>query len=183
MKRLFLFFSLIFPTVIFSQEPIKFSEVITVDSASKSELFIRGREWFNDNFKSSKDVLQIQDKETGELVGKGFFLVNCTYTLMGKQVTVPAGVYFQVSLWLKDNRYKYEFVNFNVPGSKDMSSIMMNLGTITESNETTLKIPNLPQKRANEVYLSIKNNTIEKAKFLIESLKQKMSLQSKSTDW
>lgn len=174
MKRLFLFFSLIFPTFIFAQEPLKFSEIITVDSVSKSELFIRGREWFNDNFKSSKDVLQIQDKETGELSGKGFFKVQYTSNYLGKR-NYDINVSFQVNLWVKEGKFKYEMINF-----QENEFIF---GLITDSDETNKKYSGFSQKQLNYMYLSLKNNTIERAKIMIEDLKQKMSVKSKSTNW
>ncbi|NLH46839.1 MAG: DUF4468 domain-containing protein, partial [Acholeplasmataceae bacterium] len=67
--RLILILLIVFPLYTFSQEPVNYSEAIEVPNVEKNELFLRGREWFNDNFKSSKDVLQVIDKETGELSG------------------------------------------------------------------------------------------------------------------
>lgn len=182
MKQIIFILLFFLPTLAYSQEPISFTEVVDVAGVDKKELFVRGREWFNENFKSLNDVLQINDKETGELVGKGYFVVSCVYTMMGKRV-VPAGVYFQVSIWVKDGKYKYEFTNFNVPGSHDMTTLMINLGYITSSDETDKKFPNVPKKRMNESYLSVKNSTISKCNLLIESLKLKMSNKAKSTEW
>lgn len=184
MKK-YIFLIVIFFTTTFShsQEPIIFSEVVNIENVDKNELYIRGREWFNESFISSKDILQINDQQTGELVGKCFFAADCTYTMMGKSVTIPADVYFQVSLWVKDNKYKYEFKNFHAPGSISGYSSRINLGQITTSNETELKIQGIPKKRMNEIYLSIKNSTLTKSQLLIESLKSKMANKSKSTDW
>lgn len=183
MKNVILFFIVLLPTMVFSQEPLSYSEVIEVSNVDKNELYIRGREWFNENFKSVNDVLQINDKETGELVGKAYFQVACVYELMGKSVKVPAGVFFQISIWVKDGKYKYEFKDFNVPGSKDMSSLIIGLGTITTSDSTQYKFLKTPEKRMNEIYLSVKTNTVLKSKSLIDSLKEKMSQKSKTTDW
>lgn len=183
MKNVILFFAILLPFMAFSQEPLSYSEVIDVPNVDKNELYIRGREWFNENFKSVNDVLQINDKETGELVGKAYFQVACEYELMGKSVKVPAGVFFQISIWVKEGKYKYEFKNFNVPGSKDMSSLMIGFGAITSSDVTDYKFRNLPEKRMNQIYLSVKTNTVLKSKSLIESLKEKMSQKSKTTDW
>ena len=38
-----------------------------------------------------------------------------------------------------------------------------------------IKVKNVPQKRLNEAYLSIKHATEQRATFLIENLKEKMS--------
>src|SRR6266496_2496034 len=52
---------------------IKFTEVVYVDSISKLLLYSRAREWFTKAFKSSKAVLDLDDKENGKLIGKGNF--------------------------------------------------------------------------------------------------------------
>jgi len=182
MKRIIIILLLAAPFSVYSQEPLSYSEVIEVSGVDKNELFIRGREWFNENFKSSKDVLQIMDKETGELAGKAYMVVDCTFKLMVVR-TVPAGVYFQVNLWIKDGKYKYEISNFNVPGGENFSTLMVNLGVITTSNETTKIVHGVPAKRLNETYSSIKASTEQQALLLIMNLKEKMSKSSKSTNW
>lgn len=170
MKKVFLCFIVLLPIMAFSQEPLSYSEVIEVPKVDKNELYIRGREWFNENFKSVNDVLQINDKETGELVGKAYFQVSCTYELMGKTVKIPAGVFFQISIWVKEGKYKYEFKDFNVPGSKDMSTLIIGIGKITTSDSTQFKFLKTPEKRMNEVYLSVKKNTVLKSQDLINCL-------------
>lgn len=49
-------------------EPISFSEVITVDSSlKKNELYSRLKTWFAEAFKSSQDVIQLDDRESGKI--------------------------------------------------------------------------------------------------------------------
>jgi hypothetical protein len=83
--RLLLAFTFL-PFLSFAQKDtaIKFTEVVNVD-ATKEQLFLRARAWFNDAFKSSKDVLQIQDKGTGEIAGNGSIAAVMTYKMMGKR--------------------------------------------------------------------------------------------------
>ena len=50
-----------------------------IDSAikkSKFDIYNAAKVWLAETFKDSKSVLQIDDKETGELLGKGLFTVN-----------------------------------------------------------------------------------------------------------
>ncbi len=176
--KLLLTFFLFFPLTILSQEALTLSEVIQVSNTDKNELFIRGREWFNNNFKSSKDVLQISDKETGELLGKGIMKVNYTWRYMGEKQSIIE-VSFQMNIWVKDNRYKYELTNFNT--IEDGMNI--NFGLITISNETNVKYSGFNEKKLNEMYLSIKQGTITKANQLIKDLKHKMEQESSSSDW
>lgn len=53
---------------------IFYQQVVTVDSVSKAELFDRGRQWAVDYFNNARAVLQIVDKEAGQITGKGTFL-------------------------------------------------------------------------------------------------------------
>ncbi len=76
---------------------IKFWGIENVNNASKDQLYQRGRAWFNSSFKSSKDVLQIQDKETGELAGKGNLEATSSYYFFGKK-TVIYPISFSVNL-------------------------------------------------------------------------------------
>lgn len=174
----FLILLIALPFFAISQEPLTFSEVIDVPGVDKNELFIRGREWFNENFKSAKDVLQIADKETGELAGKGVMEAIYVFRYMGER-KFPTDVNFQMNVWVKDGKFKYEVTNFIVPSSAKS----IEFGLITTSSETDKTFPGYSSKKMNEMYLSIKEGTETKAKLLIEDLKMKMSKKSKSSDW
>lgn len=176
--KLILIFLIALPFYAISQEPVEYSEVIEVSNVDKSELFIRGREWFNENFKSSKDVLQITDKESGELSGKGIMKVGYMFRFMGKR-KATTNVKFQINVWVKDDKYKYEITNLYILG--DSGNI--EFGLITTSNETNVKSPGYNAKKLNEMYLSIKQGAELEVKLLIEDLKLKMSKKSKSSDW
>lgn len=175
---IFTLISVTFPSLVFSQEPLSYSEAIEVSGVNKDELFIRGREWFNDNFKSSKDVLQITDKESGELSGKGILEVICVYRYLGERQFTSI-VNFQMNVWVKDGKFKYEMTNFLTSSSDKCVGV----GLITTSDETKATYPGFNAKKMNEIYLSIKQGIEVKAKLMIEDLKIKMSKKSKSTDW
>jgi hypothetical protein len=49
---------------------LKYSEVIQVDGINKEVLYLRAKSWANDVFSNSKNVIQIDDKEDGEIEGK-----------------------------------------------------------------------------------------------------------------
>ena len=49
---------------------LDFTEIINVDSTTQKELYARARAWFALNFVSSKAVLEMDDKENGQLIGK-----------------------------------------------------------------------------------------------------------------
>lgn len=150
-KAIFLILLMSVSVGAFSQEPLTFSEAIEVSGINKDELFIRGREWFNENFKSSKDVLQIADKESGELVGRGAMEVNYLYKYwipvgfkkVPKERNILTDVSFQMNIWVKDGKFKYEMTNLLIPGNQETLAF----GLITTSDETQTSYPNVDAKK------------------------------------
>src|ERR1035437_2334407 len=84
MKILLTTFLLISLTGAFAQAPnlpidsttnlITYTEVVKADS-NKTELYSRAREWFAKTYKSSAKVIQMDDKESGKIVGKAVMQV------------------------------------------------------------------------------------------------------------
>ena len=72
-KTLTTFILLIATLIIYGQEKLLdilptengvviYTGVIQVDSVDKSTLYTRAKKWFIDNYKSAKDVIQLDDK-------------------------------------------------------------------------------------------------------------------------
>lgn len=134
---------------------------------------------FNENFKSSKHVLQIEDKETGELAGKGTMEVQFIIKYLGER-SYPSDVDFKMNVWVKDGRYKYQITDF-IAKSNDKQSL--NFGLITTSDETDYRSVLMNQKKLNESYLSLKGGVEQQAQLLINSLKTKMAQESNASNW
>jgi hypothetical protein len=88
---------------------INYTEVVSVDTLSnKQELFSRAREWFAKAYKSSTKVIQMEDKESGKIVGKA--LIQVFYKYMGLK---PGGyINYTISIYIKNGKYKYELTDF-----------------------------------------------------------------------
>lgn len=82
----------------------QYREVVTVNGATKDQLFDKARQWFVSNYKDASEVLQVQDKESGTLVGKGLFIVN----FQGG----PRKVFHTVSIDCKDGKYRVTITDF-----------------------------------------------------------------------
>ena len=112
MKKLILFISsVLIITSAFSQSEtpkfnlhpktgeIYYSEVIKAEGKSKDNLFLSAKTWFVDTFRSSKDVIQLIDKEEGVIIGKG-------------RLNLKKGfVKFSLKLSTKEERYQYKIYN------------------------------------------------------------------------
>lgn len=164
-----------------SDSTLTYTEVVTVDGLVKDQLFVKGRQWFNDAWKSSKDVLQITDKETGELSGKGIISTYYDYKPpMGASVKVPVDFNVSISIYVKDGRYKYEFTNFKaVEGTDGMSA----LGILTKSSISPVKFSFSSQKKSDAIYQSLKLHLNERLIEMIATLKNTMASMKSKTDF
>lgn len=93
-----------------STKEVEYSAIIKVEGISKDELYNRAKEWFVITYNSAQDVLQMDDKSAGKIIGKGtssgkykFMMSNTDYYLN-----------YTLSVTVKDGRYRYEFSQFTV---------------------------------------------------------------------
>jgi hypothetical protein len=167
-----------------SVKPITYTAVVYVDSTiSKEELFIRARSWFTSAFKDSKAVLEVQDKESGELIGKGNFHFSASKM---SYMYYSGRIEFSIKVLLKDGRYKYEISDFyhngaNTSYGETSFGLIYNNHTYTGMKQNTgslmIKIFN---NVLGEIETAIESNT----KSLISSLKSEMQLKStKTSEW
>lgn len=82
---------------------ITYTEVVTLENngATQEQLYSIAREWFATTYNSANDVLQMDDKELGKLIGKGGLPIITTAYLTDSQVE------FTISVFVKEGRYKY----------------------------------------------------------------------------
>lgn len=93
-----------------SSQNLTFSEVVQVEGVSAGELFNKAKKWYVIAFKSSKDVIQLESKEDGVIIGKGSFTFKGKAFTSGTNSTGP--VYFTLKVEVKDGKYKYEITDF-----------------------------------------------------------------------
>jgi hypothetical protein len=155
---------------------IKYWDVVKVDGASKDDLYQRARLWYNNSFKSSKDVLQIQDKETGELAGKGNFKTYYQYRLLGSNQKQFLLAHFAINLFVKEGKYKYEITNFELepdPPYRD-SYKTYTIPVLTSASEFPEKWPYASKKLVNQMWTEIKANVDTEVKSIVSTLIQAM---------
>lgn len=92
---------------------ITFQEVIKVEGVSKDELYLRAREWFARTFVSSQEVIQMDDKQGGKIIGKG--VSSGSYSIMLSPILYYLN--YTVSVTVKDGRYRYEISPFTIEGT------------------------------------------------------------------
>lgn len=83
-----------------------YSKITKVDSTGKDELYKRAKIWLVESYKSAKSIIQLDDKENGQIITKSII-----YSWMsGGLITV----YCTTKLDFKDNRSKIEIASFIV---------------------------------------------------------------------
>jgi len=120
-------------------KPLEYEKVFQVDNAiTKDELFNRARTWFVDYYKNASKVLQVEDKESGELVGAAIL----THSFRGGGVPVEMTIDYRISVKIKDGRYKVNVYNlynskyrFGAVLGDRLSSPYDGIGEITEQHK------------------------------------------------
>jgi hypothetical protein len=184
MKSILLSLMLI-PSFVFAQEKdsiVTYADVEQVDGATKDQLFQRARQWFNDAFKSSRDVLQINDKESGELAGKGLMNIPYKYPALGAKFNYDVDVFFKVNIWVKDGKYKYEFTSYD-GRTKPYPNASAPFGILTSSPTCPVKWSMVRQKIMDQMWNEVKEKAGLNTKVLIAALKSAMAGNGSKADF
>jgi hypothetical protein len=81
-----------------------YTEVVKVDSLNKKELYNRAKKWVVLKYKSANDVIQLDDKEDGIIIGKGNFGI--------KYYSRRPTINHTLQIETRDGRYKYTISSF-----------------------------------------------------------------------
>lgn len=175
MKRALLSFLLTLSSItIFAQQdddtanPFYYSEVVQVEGVSKSELYQRALEWISRSFKGPKDVIQIQDKDAGNILCKGVM-----------DIPLPAEdyVYFTFQIIVKDGRYKYILRDMYHEGTYNHGRTR-NAGALADERPDCGR-----GHMAMYYWKKVKDRANSKAKVLVASAKSGMEQKSEIEDF
>lgn len=145
---------------------IMFSEVVTVEGATKKELHDNALAWVATAFNSGPGVLQLDTED--RIVIKG----NTTYNINTVAGAAPSRLFFMATIEFKDGRYKYETTNFSDNGSTPIEKITLNPAVIYRK-DGTIRAFNRPTVDALTKAMQDLNNDIKKG----------MVSNSKKSDW
>lgn len=149
-----------------------YSEVVKVDSTiTKYQLYSKAREWIANVFISSKDVIQMDDREAGKIIVKGSFELTSKLDIDLMK--------FTISIYLKDGKYKYVITDFIRRYYVDRRYYEEPIEVvINNSKNATTKIRRRFMKQKLD-------HTVEKMTDLIRDLKQTMQIKTlkNEDDW
>lgn len=149
MKKIILF--LLFPIIIFSQsinsDKNGYYEIIKADSLSKQQIYKRAKEWVALNYKSAKDVIQLDTED--KIIIKGIF-------------KVPYLVYehtynHSLIMSFKDNRFKVELILNSIHTNLSTETINIEKGNLSTSKEEIFEIyksdPRLQEENIKKMFV------------------------------
>lgn len=98
---------------------IVYEKVDSLEGFSKEQLFGFSKKWFADTFRNAKNVIQSEDFETGQLIGKGETgIVNSEYKESGKLIwtdLITSTYKFTIQIDIKDQKYRLRIYDISRP--------------------------------------------------------------------
>jgi hypothetical protein len=149
-----------------------FEEVVQVDSVSKDQLFNRAEQWFVQAFNTHKPVKTVNPEE-------GYITIESFYTVPVAAFAEPLDycVNFKLSLYFKDNRYKYVATDFIFEDKWD-KTLEIKGGPMDSEERHSSWIPK-------NHWIEMRQLAYNKAVSMIEGLKKSMliAIETEKQDW
>lgn len=166
---------LILVTITCFAQPIEFKGIIKVDSSkgtvTKDELFDRASQWVAMNYNSANNVTQYSDKSAGTLIVKAVF----DYLQFGVLAEQTHYVNYTLKLSFKDNRVKYEVVDFY---DKQM------YGEVTMQVPVPSRVNTKGAKKYHQKHWSgMQLKCLEYGDMIVAQLKSSLEIPSQKNDW
>jgi hypothetical protein len=162
-------------------KPLIFEKVIQVPELSKTDIYELARIWFTESFTNADNVLQIKDKEAGQLIGKGSF----KYTKSGLTTTtsVNGNIEFLIKIFAKDGRYKYIITDFTHYGNNFTSYKNTHFGLLTDENICPRKVKGNPKNVCQKNWDKMKKESEIMAKVMAEKIKEYIKKENLEEEW
>ena len=146
---------------------IIYLEIIENTGLTKKKMFLKASEWFAKMFKTSKNVIQFSDQDSGKIIGKGNF--NVTHTFFGAKSNIGY-VTFMLEISIKDDKFRYKFTD-----------LWHHNGTSAAKSPGDLRKKKSGIQITKKAWLSIRKQTHDNILNMIKSLKGTMK--DTDDDW
>ena len=164
-----------------ARQQVDWTEVVQAGEVSANELYNRGRMYFVNNYKSAKDVLQLEDRESGRLVGRAFTDIGWSLGI----TYFRTRMYYTISISCREGRYKYQITDI------EYSSYAEAQLPSTKSWPNQWYIPEAlmvkPNGKPKKIAVNYYNHTYEAIKRTANALKASMEItapaEEKEDDW
>jgi hypothetical protein len=166
--------------LIFGQTPLTFEDVVSLEESIKKEsLYNRGNHWVIEVFKNPQKVIQLTDKEGGQMICKGNFGYKASNPLWMGAYNTEGVINFTIKLFFKEGRYKYVITDFV---HEPLRSGFQGFGLITTDDECPITEKLGTSKWRKKVWDDIKMKIDEEVPGIIDSLKDAMKEKTEQED-
>lgn len=107
---------------------LKLDTVIPIQNVDKDLLFAKTNEWAAERYNSSKDVIQLSDKESGTLICKGNFLFEWGKSMLYGNLW--GYVNYTLTIKFKDGKIRVIFKDFTHETKLPGNMISISLGEV-----------------------------------------------------
>jgi hypothetical protein len=90
---------------------VTYSDIVQLQGVPKDEIYNRVKHWFINTYNSGKDVIQLDDRENGEIIGKGCFRALWVIRFYSAQ---SVNVWKTIKIQIKNDRLRYEITDFRL---------------------------------------------------------------------
>lgn len=153
---------------------VVFDAIIKLDSVGKEEIYNRIKIWLTEAFKSSKDVIQIDDKTSGRIICKGNSDIIIPMVIMD----VPINCRFTLSILIKDFKYRVRFERITYQGYPDSYSMNPPINTAED-----LITDKAIEEGRGKIKMKYRTATIDLLNTLLTKMQQSTRTKSVSDDW
>lgn len=147
--------------------PFEFHKIDSIEG-SQSQLFTKANEWVAKSFNDAKSVIQMSDKESGKIVGKG---VMSSQSSMGALIgSSTIYVKYTITITVKEGRYKVDLTDF-------IATDMVNrdaYGGVTNTQINKTLGSDVGRTTYPKIWNNVKGDCYVNSKLLIKSLKEHM---------
>lgn len=165
-----------------SAGPLIFQEAVEVDGVSTDQLYSAALVWFAQTFGSGKEVIQVQDREAGTIIGKALFQYKSV--VWGGGSGIDGDVSYLVKLQFKDGRYRYTIDRFRHEGNAMNRGGAFSFGLITNDEKCPYKVYGPSPGGREKTWTDLKNKSQEEAGKIIKALNAHMaSAKKQDSDW
>lgn len=143
---------------------IEYQEVVKLDSLTKDEIYNRAKRMFTKLFKDSRNVLELDDKEAGTLIGNGNTDVHYSTGLGAGHATF----WFTITIDVKEGRYRLTLNGFDnefaatTYTARDRSSLEVIFPANQEPNKYSKKLKEADLQEIDNLFKAIKKMMAEK---------------------
>lgn len=150
---------------------ITYTEVVEVPGLKKDDLYSKAKAWFVTSTGTTKLALELEDKETGKLLGKVNNPIKINNPPLNNKFEVGSVIY-NITVIVKDDKYKYTFTDFT--HDSNGRDKVMSCGAF-ENKKSAAKSMLTGEMPTNWQWNKIKSDTEESVMAQIESLKKVMA--------